>query len=298
VTHSAQVQASLARAQVHPITDDDLAEVGRFLGAHFPPDTPADEWAQAWQHTVNLPGSEAPNHGFLLRAGGAVVGAYPCIYSTRVIDGRHERFCNLSAWYVSPGYRPQSISLLRAVLAQPGFHFTDLSPSEAVQKINLRLGFRNLDTATALVPNLPWPTWPGRTRISADPAVIAATVTGQVRTFYADHAGCRWARHLVVSQGQRWCYVQWRMVSRKDLPLFAWIQYASDPALLRQTLRPLSRHFLLRHRAPFTLAEIRVVGGRVRPSILLRSHRRRMFKSQTLTPEQIDYLYSEVTSAP
>ena len=45
------------------------------------------------------------------------------------------------------------------------------------------------------VSNLPWPAVLRRTRISADPAVIEATVTGQVRTFYRDHAACRWTRH-------------------------------------------------------------------------------------------------------
>ena len=40
---------------------------------------------------------------------------------------------------------------------QDGYHFTDLSPSGNVVALNRRLGFTQLDTATALVPNLPWP---------------------------------------------------------------------------------------------------------------------------------------------
>jgi hypothetical protein len=291
-------RATIPRALVHPITDADLPEVGQFLGTHFPPDTAADEWAAAWQRSVNLSGSDAPNHGFLLRADGRVVGAYPAIYSTRVIDGRREQFCNLAVWCVSPEYRLHSLSMLQAILAQSGYHFTDLTPIERVQKFNLRRGFRYLDTHTALVPNLPWTTVPRRTRVSADPAVIAATVTGQVKTFYQDHAACRWTRHLVLVQGGNWCYVQWRMERRKNLPLFASIRYASDPDTLRRAFRPLARYFLLRHHMPFTLAEVRVAGGRVYPSILLPYQRRRMYKSATLTPDRIDYLYSELTNAP
>ena len=63
---------------------------------------------------------------------------------------------------MSPGYRLHGLRLLKAVLRQEGYHFTDLSPSGNVVGINERLRFRFLDTTTALVPNLPWPTWPGR----------------------------------------------------------------------------------------------------------------------------------------
>lgn len=286
------------RAQVFPITDDDLPEVGRFLAAHFPPATAAEEWAGAWRRSVNLPGSGAPNHGFLLRAGGEVVGAYLAIYSTRVIGGRTERFCSLAVWFVRPEYRTHSVRMAQAMVGQAGFHFTDLAPIPLVQKLNLRLGFRYLKTDTTLAPNLPWPTVPGRTRISADPAVLDATLTGEVRRFYRDHAACRWARHAVLIRDGRWCYVQWRREARKNLPVFAAVQYASHPDVLRPAFRPFSRYLLVRHGALFTLAEVRVVGGRVQPSVLLADHRPRMFKSATLAPTEIDYLYSEITAAP
>ena len=48
---------------------------------------------------------DAPNHGFMLRDGQRVVGAYLAFYSERLIAGRMERFCNLGAWYVLPEYR-------------------------------------------------------------------------------------------------------------------------------------------------------------------------------------------------
>ena len=50
----------------------------------------------------------------------------------------------------------------RRCSAQDGYHFTDLSPSGNVVALNERLSFRFLDTTTALVPNLPWPSRPGR----------------------------------------------------------------------------------------------------------------------------------------
>jgi hypothetical protein len=284
--------------QVRPISDGDLPEVGRFLGENFPPDTGPDQWAQAWRQSVNLPDSGAPNHGMLLRAGGVVVGAYPAVYSTRVIDGRQERFCNLAVWYVDPAYRFHAIRMLRALLDQPGWHFTDLTPIPGVQKLNARLGFNYLNTDTALVPNLPWPTRPGRIRVYDRAAEIEAVLTGADLRYYRDHLRCQRLRHLVLDGGGGSCYLQWRIERRKDLPWFASIHYASKPELLRHGFRRLSRYLLLRHRMPFSLIELRVAGGRVWPSLLLPSHRRRMYRSDTLPSDKIDYLYSELSIVP
>ena len=54
------------------------------------------------------------------------------------------------------------------------------------------------------------------------------------------------------------------------------------------------RHLPLRHRIPFTLVELRVSGSRPRAAVMLRSPRPRMYRSPTLGPDQIDYLYSEL----
>jgi hypothetical protein len=287
----------LPPARVVPILDDDLREVGLFLSAHFPPDTSGEDWGRAWSETVNLTESGAPNHGFMLKAGGKVVGAYPAIYSTRVIEGRLERFCNLAVWCVQPEYRMQSIRMLQAAIAQKDYHFTDLTPIETVQKLNIRLGFQYLDTTTLLIPNLPWPTWNG-TVVTADPDTIAATVTGDVSTFYRDHASCRWAKHLLLKRSNEWCYIQWRKESKKNLPLFASIRYVSNPEMLRREFRSLARYFLLRHMTPFSLVELRILGGRINPSIVFPRPARRMFKSESLHDGHIDYLYSEISSAP
>jgi hypothetical protein len=57
---------------------------------------------------------------------------------------------------------------------------------------------------------------------------------------------------------------------------------------------PLGRHLLLRHGAPVTLVEHAVVEHRPRLSLTVESPRRKMFRSSSLEPAQIDYLYSEL----
>ena len=252
--------------------------------------------AAAWAAAITPPWVvDQPNHGFLLRVGERVVGAYLAFYSEREIDGRRERFCNLAAWCVLEEYRSHSLRLLRALLAQKGYHFTDLSPSGSVVPLNTRLKFSHLDVATVLVPNLPWPLWSRRARVISDAQEIERTLRGRDLHIYRDHARTAAARHVVVVKGGGTCYVMFRKDRRRNLPLFASILYVGNPELFRTIARYVFRHLLIRHGIPATLAELRVVGDRPKPSIMLKSPRPKMYRSVDLRPDQIDYLYSELT---
>lgn len=281
---------------VAPITDADGLRVGAFLQEHLNARVAAETWARA----LDVPWAvDRPNAGMMLLDDDRVVGAQLAFYADRTIDGRRERFCNLGAWCVADDYRFHGLRLLKALLAQDGYHFTDLSPSGSVVAINERLRFDSLDTATALVPNLPWPSLPGRTRIVDDPEGIAAALTGDELALYRDHADAGAARHLVIQHRGRSCYVVFRKDRRNDLPLFATLLHVSDPEVLRRTARVLSRHLLLRHGALATLAEDRVVGGApLRPAYRLKTPRRKMFRSPSLAAPQIDYFYSELVCLP
>jgi hypothetical protein len=277
--------------RLQPITDADVRPVAEFLHANLNGRVPADAWAKAMTVPWKV---DAPNYGFMLIDSDRVVGAHLAFYSQRTIDGRPERFCNLGAWCVLPSHRLHSVRLLKALLGQDGYHFTDLSPSGSVIPLNTRLKFRFLDTATALVPNLPWPSWPGTGVVSSDPAVIEDTLTGDDLARYHDHADAAAARHTVLVRGGEWCYVVARHDRRKNLPLFMSVLYVSNPALFASMAGRYFRHLLVHHRALATLAEPRILGRRPRLSYPLRAPRPKMFRSERLTAGQIDYLYSEL----
>ena len=279
--------------RVEPITGPDLPRVAAFLHHHLNQRLSAETWARSITPPWPV---DAPNHGFMLTEQSTVVGAYVAFYAEQPVDGRPERFCNLGPWCVLPAYRFHGVRLLKAMLAQPGYHFTDLSPSGSVVVINERLGFTRLDTATALVPHLPWPSLPRRdTGISTDPAVIERTLTGQQLALYRDHRTAAAAHHLLLRRGDAHCYVVFRRDRRRGLPVFVSFLHVSDPELFGAMARRLARHLLFRHGALASLAELRVVGRRPRPSLLLAANRRKMFHSQRLRPDQVSYLYSELT---
>src|SRR5262252_10291494 len=167
--------------ELSPIADADVPAVADFFRLNCKDWIP---WARS-----RLAGPwkvEAPNHGFMLRDGQRIVGAFTAFYSERLVAGTMERFCDLGTWYVLPEFRFYSIRLIKALLAQDGYHFTALTPSKKVVSIQSRLGFHPLDTAAALILNLPWPTPPGRTTISSDPDAIERTLTGPELKLYHD----------------------------------------------------------------------------------------------------------------
>lgn len=284
--------ASTSRAALRPIERGDADRVGRFLHAHLNSRISAQGWAEAiipgWQ-------VEAPNHGFMLVSGNEVLGVQLAFYADRQTGHGRVRVCNIAAFCVLPEHRAQSLRLLHAILAQPGYSFTDLSPSGNVRKLNLRLGFAELDTAAALVLNPAWLLARPRAELISDPEAIATALGGADLQIYLDHRTAQAAHHLVLRQGERRCLVIFRRDRRKNLPLFATILHASDPALFAEARGQVFRHLLVRHAIPFTLLELRLIGERPPLSLLLRGHRPKMFRSNHLPPQAIDYLYSELT---
>ena len=203
----------------------------------------------------------------------------------------------MGTWYVLPEFRSHSIRLIKALLAQDSYHFTALTPSPKVVPIHTRLGFHPLDTSAALIPNLPWPTPPGRTTISIDPDVIESTLAGVELELYRDHAQALAVRHLVLLRGPDSCYVMYRPTTVKKAVPVAVIVHVSNPQLFHQAILPLTRHLLVRHRLPVTRAELRIIGHRPRLSFKLTPWPK-MYRSARLEPDQIDDLYSELVCVP
>lgn len=280
-------------ADLAPITGADFHRVARYLNLNLNRSVPVSAWVRAMQDSW---GQTAPNSGYFLSSHGVVVGACLAFYSERIVDGETEHFCNLGALCVDPDSRLHVLRLLRAVLSQPGYTFTDLSPSGNVVALNERLGFKYLDTTTALVVNAQLARRPRGSYVIADRAEIERRLQGDALRVFMDHKDAAAARHALLVDGPGHCYVVFRKVRRKRLPVFSSILYVSDQSVFARSSGALFAHMLFRHGALATLAELRVVGERPSRSILLETSRPKMYKSARLGPENIDYLYSELTS--
>lgn len=275
-----------------PITSSDVPAVARFLTTHLNKRVSPDRWRAALSVPWHV---EQPNHGFFLRDDDAVVGAYLAYYSQQRVNGRPEKFCNLGAWCVLDGYRHQGTRLFTHLLAQEGYHFTDFSPSGNVVELNRRLKFVDLDTTTDLIANAPLPTRRGATRVTSDPDVLVELLFSDELELYRDHRQAAAAKHLVVSTPREHCYVMFRRDTRKRVRAFGSILHVSNAELFRAAAGQVGGHLMTRHGIPATLVERRVAGGPVRRSMALGRSRPKMFRSKSLAPDQVTYLYSELT---
>lgn len=273
-----------------PITVADVPEVAAFFHRGLSSGASVANWCRVMTPSWDV---EQPNHGFLLRHRGRVVGAYHAFYSQRTIDGRSVRFCNLGAWSVDEQHRAAGLRMLRSLLRQRGYTFTDLTPSGNVLVLNERLGFVSLDTTTVVVPNVPWPLPKRGIRVTSDPHVIDHLLSGRDHTIYRDHIGTV-AQHAVLARGDEICYVVYRKDTRRGLRVFATVLYVSDTDLFSDLAAHFYRHLLMRRGIAATIVESRVVGYRPPRSVAIQGTPK-MYLSDELDARQIDYLYSELT---
>jgi len=184
---------------VEPIRDEDLPRFCTFLSEHLSRDRSAAEWTKAFTQSW-YPGK--PNNGFLIRHEGHIVGGIGAIYAERPVRGRLERFCNITSWCVLDAFRAQSMRLAMALTGQPGFHFTDLTPTEVVSKTLQFLKFKPMNERQAIWPNLPRPfaAWAG-VRVVSDP-----------EAFLRYHGAL--GSHLLVHHGLLYTRVESRLLPR------------------------------------------------------------------------------------
>lgn len=283
----------MALPSLHPIRDDDLPEFCEFLTRHLSAERTAQAWAQAFLQNWC---PDKPNNGFLLRHEGCVVGGIGAIYAERTVRGRRERFCNITSWCVLDEFRTQSGRLAMAVVSQPGYHFTDLTPTEVVSKTLQFFKFKPMDERHYVWPNLPAPLARLRgVRVVADPQRIGGLLAPEDAKAFDDHRHLPWLHHLAVGRAGTWCHVVWRTTRLKHVS-GAMVLAVSDAGLFLRHRAAVASHLLLAHGLPYTRVEARLLPQRPRAALELAGYRQKVFRSDTLAPADISNLYTELVA--
>jgi hypothetical protein len=274
------------RASVEPITAADLPEVSQFLHEHLARERSPAQWLSALQTHWHV---EPPNHGYMLREEGRVVGTICALYAQRVIRDRLVSTCNITSWCVLDSHRAQSMKLAMAVVKQPGHHFTDFSPTATVGGVLRFLKFKSLPEAQAVVFSLPSPA-PG-SRLLSDANDIESALDGAALQIYRDHRRFPWLRHALLGSPQGWCHVIYKPMQFKGLPAVK-ILYLSTPALFRKHLGRWCTH-MLRQGIVTSHVECRFLPDRPWHSAVRTGFNAKVYLSDELGDDDIDYLYSE-----
>jgi hypothetical protein len=283
--------AAPPKPSIGPIRDEDLGAFCTFLNEHLNPSIPSDIWADAFRQNW---GVERPNNGYLMRDGdGRIVGGIGAIYAERTIRGRPERFCNITSWCVLEPYRAHSLRLAMAMVAQPGFHFTDLSPTPVVAGSLRFLKFKDMDSRSTVMPNLP--SWTPGVRVLTDPDAIERALDPEDARAFRDHRHFPWLLHAAAGRPGAFCHVAYKRGVLKRMPC-ALVLQASSPELFLRYRGALGRHFLLRHGMATTRIETRFLPRRPAVSAQVSGYHHNMYRSETLGESDFSNLYSELAA--
>jgi len=278
---------------LEPIRDEDLPEFCSFLTENLHRERSAAAWAEAFQQKWC---STKPNNGFLIRHEGRIVGGIGAIYAERPVHGRTERFCNITSWCVLDAFRAQSMRLAMALTGQPGFHYTDLTPTEVVSRTLQFLKFKPMNERHALWPNLPWPfARLDGVRVVTEPEQIGRLLAAAAAKAYRDHCHLPWLGHAAVGRPDAWCHVVWKHTRLKRVT-GAMILAVSDPERFLDYRWAFGSHLLLRHGLPYTRVESRLLPRVPTLCIELSGYSNKVFKSDTLTASDMSNLYSELAA--
>ena len=283
----------MVRVSVTPIEEGDLVAVGGFLNQNLNARISSEAWVQSLTHPWC---DSRPNFGFQAHDGERLVGVFCAIYSDQTINGHRERFCNPHSWCMLEEYRNDSISLTLRLIRQRGYHFTMLTPNPKVAEIFLHLGFKKMDDAVIVFPNLPSPIAAVRAHVAcSDPDLISGQLSGATREDFAAHRRIPWLKFLAFGKDSEICLVVYKRGRWKRMPC-ARIIDISDPIAFDRHVHLMRHHLLLRHGLLLSRVEQRFL---VRKPKIAHSEKRtqaKLFLSSTLKDSQIRNLYSELVA--
>jgi len=279
----------MAKPVIEPITEQTLPEFAAFLEANMPVSRTAEDWVAGLQANWSI---SRPNYGFLMRDEGKVVGGIGAFYADRIIHGQAERFCNITSWCVLDSHRKYSMQLAMNIVAQTGYHFTDFSPTKIVAGTLQFFKFKAMDETIAVIPNLPLPSFSGS--VLTDPLEIERSLTGEMLNIWQDHAKFPWLQHVIVGQPGDWCHIIFKRSRFKGLPC-ANVIYISDGASFNCYLTRLTA-YLFWLGMMSTHIERRFLDKVPRLAFIRSGFNAKQFLSASLSPLDIDYLYSETVA--
>lgn len=273
---------------IEPITDSILTEFATFLHTNLDQSRSSTEW-ESELHVDWQP--DRPNYGFVLKDNNRIVGGIGTFYKDRIVHGKIEKICNITSWCVLDTHRQHSMRLAMTVINQLGYSFTDFSPTKNVGATLQFLNFISLDERQAVILNLPWFTFNNVTVLHQTDN-IKQSLKDSALQIYEDHATFPWLNHVLVGKPNNWCHVIYKKSMFKGLPASS-IIYLSDKELFNQYFPQLSSHLFFKGYMS-SHVECRFIKHPPRLSAIRSGFNQKLYLSNTLNKEDIDYLYSEV----
>lgn len=258
---------------------------------------PAD--SPLWKNLFHLPWEvDEDCRGYALFDRGKVTGFIGTIFSTRKINGKLERFCNISSFVTLSDYRSEALKLLVPLMGLKDYTITCFTPSDVVHTLFRKLGFQNLDETMHILLPLPEAckmigNMGKRLELTTSEEGLEARLNPEHRAIHQAHRlfGCQ---HLLISEKDQSCYIVFNRTQGRKRS-FSYIHYLSNPSLFFTHLNGVKMKMARMSRTPFIMLMDRYTGGfslgwKRTTSIRIPA----VFKSTRLERSEIDSLYSEL----
>lgn len=228
--------------------------------------------------------------GFILEENSLAVGYLGTLFSIREINGRKEKFCNLCTWIVNDEYRSEGLPLLFQVLRLKEVTITNFTGNR-VAAILKRFDFKVLDETLKIL--LPFPMSGNGCELIFDYQRIALSLDTHDRRVFDDHRALKYPFVLLKAK-EGMSLLCYKKAKRKRLPILE-VHYLSGRDMFINHIRHvlpslcirtgavglmLGEHFLREASLPF--------------SITIPQRQMRLFRSKTVSVEEMDTMYSEL----
>jgi len=275
---------------------DDFERVYPLLLEFDNPHLDVEHWRQLF---IDHTGLQNDRFGWMLVEGDDVVGFLCTTWSDRTIRGRKTRICNTSNWIVKPEYRAHSLALYAKAITDKSVAVTNLSPTAQVLKLMERLGFTLMDATERIVlPVLTPRTFTDHCEIVTDTETLQRVLSGESLQLFKDHQ-LPFNYHLLLRTIEGDCYV---MMNRSPKTIggslrlpFARVHHIGAPDIFVRHLDKLVVNVAATLKIVALIVDDRMLRGARPWHSFLRpgGERKAAFRSQMLTAEDIDGLYSE-----
>ena len=235
-------------------------------------------------------GSDESHVGFILEENGQAVGYLGTLFSVREINGRTEKFCNLNCWIVKEEFRTEGLPLLFQVLRMKDMTITNFTGNR-VASILTKFGFKALDKTLNIL--LPVPAPGDECKLIFDEEGITPLLDAHDSRVFDDHREFKYPFVLLKAR-EGISLISVKKTKRKRLPVLE-VHYLSGRDAFLKHIRHVLTSLCLRMGVVGLMVGDHFLGVAVVPfSITIPQRQVRLFRSTTVSAEEMDTMYSEL----
>jgi acetoacetyl-CoA synthetase len=286
----------MAMLTIREARGEDFARVYPLLLEFHNKGLTKEQWSQLF---VDHSGLQNDRFGWMMVDDDEVVGFLGTILSERTVRGEKLRLCNTSSWIVKNEYRAHSLALQSKILADKSVAVTSLSPTPQVLRVLEKLGFTLMDKSERIILPVVTPrTFMDRCEILTEARAIERALDGERLRFFRDHQ-LPFNHHALVRAPEGDCYVMMNrslkaIRGKLRLP-FARVHHIGAPEVFMRHTEKLVARIAASLRVVAMIVDERMLRGRAPWHSFARpgGKRKAAFRSNKLTEEDIDGLYTE-----